>query len=52
MKVYAISDLHLSFDSNKPMDIFGYKWENYLEKITADWNLKVKEKYCFNSGRY
>ncbi|MDD2445307.1 MAG: metallophosphoesterase [Clostridia bacterium] len=44
MKIYAISDLHLSFNSNKPMDIFGYKWENYLEKITDDWNSKVKDE--------
>lgn len=33
MKVYAISDLHLSFSTDKPMDIFGEKWENYEEKI-------------------
>lgn len=43
MNIYAISDLHLSFGSNKPMDIFGEIWENYLEKIIADWNEKVKE---------
>ena len=23
MSIYAISDLHLSFNTNKPMDIFG-----------------------------
>lgn len=33
MKVYAISDLHLSFNTDKPMDVFGEKWENYEEKI-------------------
>jgi len=43
MKIYAISDLHLSFGSNKPMDIFGESWENYLEKILEDWNRKVKD---------
>lgn len=43
MKVYAISDLHLSFGTNKPMDIFGGNWDNYLEKIVADWNEKVSE---------
>ena len=41
MKVYAISDLHLSISGEKPMDIFGEKWEGYLEKITEDWNAKV-----------
>lgn len=33
MSLYAIGDLHLSLSSNKPMDVFGGKWENYVEKI-------------------
>lgn len=33
MKVYAISDLHLSINNHKPMDIFGAVWDNYLEDI-------------------
>lgn len=33
MKIYAISDLHLSFMADKPMDVFGEKWENYEEKV-------------------
>ena len=41
MKVYAISDLHLSNAVNKPMEIFGAKWENYLEKIEKEINLKM-----------
>lgn len=43
MKVYAISDLHLSISTPKPMDIFGGAWENYLEKIVEDWNKKVSD---------
>ncbi len=43
MKVYAISDLHLSLSGEKPMDIFGEKWDGYLEKITADWQSKVTD---------
>lgn len=42
MKVYAISDLHLSINSNKPMNIFGPVWENYLDDIRSDWTKKVK----------
>ena len=42
MKVYAISDLHLSINSNKPMNIFGPVWDNYLEDIKKDWLKKVK----------
>lgn len=41
MKVFAISDLHLSISTPKPMDVFGGAWENYLEKIVEDWNNKV-----------
>jgi predicted phosphohydrolase len=43
MKVYAISDLHLSLSGEKPMDIFGEKWDGYLEKIEKDWNDKVAD---------
>ena len=41
MKVFAISDLHLSINNPKPMNIFGQVWENYVEKIFADWKTKV-----------
>jgi len=43
MKVFAISDLHLSINNPKPMDIFGEVWEGYVEKIFADWKEKVSE---------
>ena len=43
MKVYAISDLHLSLSGEKPMDIFGEKWDGYLEKIEKDWFKKVTD---------
>lgn len=41
MKVFAISDLHLSLHNPKPMDIFGPAWEGYLDKIFSDWKEKV-----------
>lgn len=44
MSIYAISDLHLSFGDNKPMDIFGESWENHAEKIRENWNKKIKEE--------
>lgn len=37
MKIWAISDLHLSFACDKPMDIFGGNWENYTQKIQENW---------------
>ncbi len=33
MALYAIGDLHLSFGADKPMDVFGGKWDGYVEKI-------------------
>ena len=43
MSIFAISDLHLSFSSDKPMDIFGACWDNYWQKICEDWESKVGE---------
>jgi len=43
MKIFAISDLHLSINNPKPMDIFGPVWDNYLEDIEKDWNEKVSD---------
>ena len=43
MKFFAISDLHISTTAEKPMDIFGAGWENYLEKIIEDWRERVSE---------
>ncbi len=43
MSIYVIGDLHLSFSVNKPMDVFGYNWENHAEKIKENWLKKVKE---------
>ena len=37
MAIFAIADLHLSFNENKPMNIFGEKWQNHEEKIKQDW---------------
>lgn len=42
MALYTISDLHLSFSTNKPMDIFR-GWENHTDRIKANWNRLVGE---------
>lgn len=44
MKVFAISDLHISTNTNKPMDIFGGNWVGYMDKIIADWQKKVSDE--------
>ena len=33
MALYAIGDLHLSLGTDKPMDVFGGAWKNYLQKL-------------------
>lgn len=43
MKIFAISDLHISTNTNKPMDVFGGNWVGYLEKIYAEWESKVSD---------
>lgn len=43
MKVFAISDLHLSGLTDKPMNVFGAEWEGHFEKIKADWEAKVSD---------
>ena len=43
MKIFAISDLHISTNTNNPMDVFGGNWVGYLEKIYADWESKVSD---------
>lgn len=40
MRVFAISDLHLALAENKPMDIFGSGWENYMIRLRENW-LKI-----------
>ena len=44
MKVFAISDLHLSHAVEKPMDIFGDGWTDHFDKVSADWRAKVGEE--------
>lgn len=36
MRIFSISDLHLPFGVDKPMDIFG-GWENYTERLCDNW---------------
>lgn len=41
MAIFVISDLHLSFQNPKPMNVFGDNWENHENKIKQDWLSKV-----------
>lgn len=33
MALYALGDLHLSLGTDKPMDVFGGRWEGYMDKL-------------------
>ena len=44
MALFAISDLHLPLGVNKPMDIFGKNWENYVERLETNWKQVVSEE--------
>lgn len=50
MSLYAIGDLHLSFGAEKPMDVFGGNWENYVEKIIAGFAQLRQEDVCVICG--
>lgn len=50
MKIYAISDLHLSINSNKPMNVFGPVWDNYLEEIRESWTQVEDDDIVLISG--
>lgn len=43
MRIFSISDLHLSGKDPKPMDLFGDQWTNHWERILTDWKEKVTE---------
>lgn len=43
MAIYAIADLHLSLSANKPMDVFGDQWAQYMEKIESAWRSQVTD---------
>ncbi len=43
MAIFALSDLHLSNQVDKPMDVFGNTWQNYTGQIRKAWLNTVKE---------
>ena len=46
MSIYAMADLHLSENANKPMDVFGSRWQGYTEKIKKNWSAVIKDEDC------
>ena len=42
MSVFAIGDTHLSFGSDKPMNVFR-GWDNYVERLKTNWEKLINE---------
>ncbi len=43
MAIFTMSDLHLSLDTDKSMEVFGYAWDNYINRIYDTWNSLVRD---------
>lgn len=41
MKLFALADLHLAGSVDKPMDIFGPRWESHADRIAKNWAEEV-----------
>ena len=50
MALYAIGDLHLSLGTNKPMDVFGGGWANYMDKMTEGFKVLQEDDLCVLCG--
>ena len=46
MALYTIADLHLSLGENtdKPMEIFGARWQDHQDKIRSRWSSLVEDE--------
>ena len=45
MAIYTIADLHLSINdqTNKSMEVFGARWNGYVEKLEQHWKNTIQE---------
>ncbi|MDO4745922.1 MAG: metallophosphoesterase [Bacillota bacterium] len=45
MSIFAIADLHLSLapDVDKPMDIYGPRWFNHVERLEKNWREMITD---------
>ena len=50
MALYAIGDLHLSLSADKPMDVFGGSWDNYVQKIKEGFSALDSGDTCVLCG--
>ncbi|MCL2425672.1 MAG: metallophosphoesterase [Oscillospiraceae bacterium] len=50
MALFAIGDLHLSLSTEKPMDVFGGEWIDYVDKIKAGFQRMESDDVCVLCG--
>lgn len=43
MAVFALGDPHLPLGIDKPMNKFGSRWDNYVERLADNWQSAVRE---------
>ena len=43
MSLFALSDTHLSLYNDKPMDVFGNRWQDYANKLDKGWRAVVTD---------
>ncbi len=41
--IYTIADTHLSFSTEKPMDIFGASWQDHEKRLSENWRSKITD---------
>lgn len=44
MSVFAIADLHLPGQNDKPMSVFGAQWDRHFERIRQSWRENVRQE--------
>lgn len=42
MSLYVISDLHLSTNADKSMEVFGPRWQNYTQRLERNWRALIE----------
>lgn len=47
MALYAMGDFHLSFQVDKPMDMFGAEWKNHVKKIEKNCRKRITDQDTF-----
>lgn len=53
MALFTIADLHLPLGVDKPMDIFGKEWDNYVNRLYENWqNTIAPDDYIVLAGDF